>query len=179
MKIYTKKGDLGETSLIGGLRVKKSNIRLHAYGTVDELNSMVGLVRDSSSSSEIKSQLLKIQDRLFVLGSLLASGPGSKMKLPEISKNDVADLENYIDEMNMILPELTSFILPGGHFSVSYSHLARTICRRAERWVIELNDKDPVNPLIIEYLNRLSDYFFMLARRFSFENKVSEIPWNQ
>lgn len=177
MKIYTKKGDLGETSLIGGKRVKKSNVRLHAYGTVDELNSMIGLLRDSSDTTEIRKQLLEIQDRLFVLGSLLASAPGSKMKLPSIDKSDIQDLENYIDEMNVHLPELKSFILPGGHPSVSYAHLARTICRRAERWVSEITENESIDAVILEYLNRLSDYFFMLARRISMEKKVDEILW--
>jgi cob(I)alamin adenosyltransferase len=178
MKIYTKKGDLGETSLIGGKRVKKSNVRLHAYGTVDELNSMVGLLRDSSDNPDIRKQLLEIQDRLFVLGSLLASAPGSKMKLPSIAKSDIQDLESYIDEMNDQLPELKTFILPGGHPSVSYAHLARTICRRAERWVIEITENETIDAAILEYLNRLSDYFFMLARRISMEKKADEIPWN-
>ncbi len=177
MKIYTKKGDKGETSLIGGLRVKKSNVRIHAYGSVDELNSMVGLVRDSINDQVIKKQLIEIQDRLFTLGSQLAASPGSKMKLPEIKKEDILKLEGFIDEMDHSLPELKSFILPGGHISVSYCHLARTICRRAERWVIEVTEKEIVDAIIIEYLNRLSDYFFMLSRKISLDNNAEEIPW--
>lgn len=177
MKIYTKKGDTGETSLIGGVRVKKSNVRIHAYGTVDELNSVVGLVRDSASNAEIIDQLLEIQDRLFVIGSQLASAPDSKMKLPEISSEDITHLENFIDAMNEELPELKSFILPGGDITVSYCHLARTVCRRAERWVIEVDETEKVDPVIIEYLNRLSDYFFMLSRKISLDNNAKEIPW--
>ena len=177
MKIYTKKGDKGDTSLIGGVRVKKSHTRIHAYGTVDELNSMVGLVRDTCDNSQIIEQLIEIQDRLFTLGSLLASSPGSKMNLPEIKESDIADLEKYIDEMDRALPELKSFILPGGHVVVSYCHLARTICRRAERWVIEVSENDEVDTKIIEYLNRLSDYFFMLSRKVSKDNDAEEIPW--
>lgn len=177
MKIYTKTGDKGETSLIGGVRVKKSNVRIHAYGTVDELNSMVGLVRDTNDNEEVKKQLLEIQDRLFTLGSLLASAPGSKMKLPKIKKEDILSLESYIDKMDKSLAELKSFILPGGHVAVSYCHLARTICRRAERWVIEVSDKESIDPIIIEYLNRLSDYFFTLSRRISIDKNAEEIPW--
>lgn len=177
MKIYTKKGDTGETSLIGGVRVKKSNVRIHAYGTVDELNSVVGLVRDSITNKETIDQLLEIQDRLFVIGSQLASAPDSKMKLPAISSSDIQNLETYIDKMNDDLPELTSFILPGGDLSVSYSHLARTVCRRAERWVIEVDEVEKVDPVIIEYLNRLSDYFFMLGRKISLDNNANEIIW--
>ena len=177
MKIYTKKGDTGETSLIGGKRVKKSNVRLHAYGTVDELNSVVGLVRDSNKDLKIENQLLEIQDRLFVLGSHLASAPNSKMKLPAIKIEDINNLEEYIDEMNDALPELKSFILPGGHLSVSFCHLARTVCRRAERWVIEISENENVDPLVIGYLNRLSDYFFMLCRKLSFDNNAKETLW--
>lgn len=178
MKIYTKKGDKGETSLIGGVRVKKSNVRIHAYGTIDELNSVVGLVRDSNTNVEISTQLLEIQDRLFVIGSHLASAPNSKMKLPDVRAKDIIDLEEYIDRMNTSLPELKSFILPGGNIAVSYCHLARTVCRRAERWVIEVDESEGVNPIIIEYLNRLSDYFFMLCRRISQENNSEETLWN-
>lgn len=178
MKIYTKTGDKGETSLIGGVRVKKSNNRIHAYGTVDELNSSLGLVRDSLTNPDIRKQLLEIQGRLFVIGSHLASAPNSKMQIPDISKEDVLHLENYIDEMNKSLPELKNFILPGGSISVSYCHMARTICRRAERWVIEVSESEFVEPLTIEYLNRLSDYLFVLSRRISHENEVEEIAWN-
>lgn len=178
MKIYTKKGDKGETSLIGGVRVKKSNNRIHAYGTIDELNSVVGIVRDSLKDSTIRKQLLGIQNHLFVIGSHLASAPNSKMQIPDISHSDITQLEEYMDEMNLSLPELTSFILPGGNISSSYCHLARTVCRRAERWVIEVSEKEEVDPLIIAYLNRLSDYFFILSRRISSINDAKEIQWN-
>jgi len=178
MKIYTKKGDGGETSLIGGKRVKKSNVRIHAYGSVDELNSMVGLLKDSMTPSTYDELLLLIQDRLFVIGSHLASAQGSKMELPQIKQEDIAILEKEMDRMNDELPELTSFILPGGDVSVSYCHLARTICRRAERWTIEIIENEPVESIIIEYLNRLSDYFFMLARQISFDKNIKEILWS-
>jgi cob(I)alamin adenosyltransferase len=177
MKIYTKKGDSGETSLIGGLRVKKSSNRIHAYGTVDELNSMIGLLRDNLNDEKIINQLLFIQDRLFTLGSLLASAPNAKMKLPEIKLEDIELLEKSMDEMDGILPELKSFILPGGHISVSYCHLARTICRRAERWVIKVSENEVINPIITAYLNRLSDYFFVLSRKISADNNALETPW--
>lgn len=178
MKIYTKKGDKGETSLIGGNRVKKSNVRIHAYGTVDELNSMVGLLNDSLTDKNDKKILLKIQNQLFVIGSSLASAPGSKMAIPEISESAVKDLEIEMDKMNESLPELRSFILPGGHQSVSYCHLARTICRRAERWVIEITEDEEVESIIIEYLNRLSDFFFVLARKIAIDFNSNEILWN-
>ena len=178
MKIYTKKGDKGETSLIGGVRVKKSNVRIHAYGTVDELNSVVGIVRDSTNESTIRKQLLEIQNQLFVIGSHLASAPSSKMQIPDINIKEITQLELYIDEMNTSLPELKTFILPGGNISSSYCHLARTVCRRAERWVIEVSEEETVDPLIIAYLNRLSDYFFVLCRRISLINDAEEIPWN-
>lgn len=177
MKIYTRKGDKGETSLIGGVRVKKSHKRIHAYGTVDELNSWVGLLRDSIDNSEIKKQLIEIQESLFTLGSLLASAPGAKMNLPELSDKEISLLEKYIDEMEKSLPELKTFILPGGHVFVSYCHLARTICRRAERWVIDIAENETIDPLIIGYLNRLSDYFFVLSRKLSLDNGAEEIPW--
>ena len=178
MKIYTKKGDLGETSLIGGQRVNKSEARLHAYGTVDELNSYIGLLRDYINDRRISDELLEIQDRLFTLGSCLASAPGSKMKLPVIRKSDIISLEKQIDAMNQDLPELKSFILPGGNKSVSHCHVARTICRRAERWANEVSLTENVDPLILAYLNRLSDYLFVLARKLSKILSVTETPWN-
>jgi cob(I)alamin adenosyltransferase len=177
MKIYTKTGDKGETSLIGGKRVKKSNERLHAYGTVDELNSFVGLLRDKIEIEDIRTQLLEIQDRLFTLGSHLAAAPGSKMKLPELNKSDIENLENSIDAMNESLPEMRSFVLPGGHETVSLCHVARTICRRAERWTTTLNPEEINDDLIVMYLNRLSDYFFVLSRYMSKILNVSENPW--
>ena len=178
MKIYTKKGDKGETSLIGGKRVKKSHARLHAYGTVDELNSYVGLLRDYIENNRISDELLEIQDRLFTLGSLLAATPDSKMQLPSLDETDIRSLEDSIDYMNENLPEMRSFILPGGHKIVSLCHIARTICRRAERWTIDVNEDEKVPHLVPAYLNRLSDYFFVLARYMSNILNVSENPWN-
>jgi cob(I)alamin adenosyltransferase len=178
MKIYTKKGDKGETSLIGGKRVKKSHARLHAYGTVDELNSYIGLLRDSIEDKIIHKELLEIQDRLFTLGSLLAATPESKMKLPSLNDSDIKNLEISIDTMNEELPEMRSFVLPGGHKTVSICHITRTICRRAERWTIALNENESIDHLIPAYLNRLSDYFFVLARYMSKILNVSENPWN-
>ena len=177
MKIYTKKGDKGETSLIGGKRVKKSHARLHAYGTVDELNSYVGLLRDSIEDKSIRAELLEIQDRLFTLGSLLAATPDSKMELPSLGEADIKTLEDSIDRMNKELPEMRSFILPGGHKTVSLCHVARTICRRAERWTIAVNEDEEVSLLILAYLNRLSDYFFVLSRYMSNILNVNENPW--
>ena len=177
MKIYTKKGDKGETSLIGGKRVKKSHDRLHAYGTVDELNSFVGLLRDSIEDKSIRNELFEIQDRLFTLGSRLAATPDSKMELPTLDKTDILSLETSIDKMNEELPEMRSFILPGGHKIVSLCHIARTICRRAERWTIAINEDEMVDQLILAYLNRLSDYFFVLSRYMSNLLNVSENPW--
>lgn len=178
MKIYTKKGDKGKTSLIGGTRVPKYHIRIEAYGTVDELNSYVGLIRDHIVGKKEEDILKEIQDRLFTLGSLLASDPEkSRMKLPELKESDVELLENEMDRMNESLPELTHFVLPGGHPIASYCHLARCVCRRAERLSVHLNDEEPVEPLVITYLNRLSDYFFVLARLQTLVNKGVEYKW--
>jgi len=177
MKIYTKKGDKGETSLIGGKRVKKSHTRLHAYGTVDELNSYVGMLRDQIEIDNIRAELLEIQDRLFTLGSQLAATPDSKMELPTLDEFDIKSLEKSIDKMNEQLPEMRSFVLPGGHEIVSLCHISRTICRRAERWTIAVNEDEMVPHFIPAYLNRLSDYFFVLARYMSKILNVSENPW--
>ena len=177
MKIYTKTGDKGETSLIGGSRVKKSHERLHAYGTVDELNSFTGLLRDNIEGKKIQAELLEIQDRLFTLGSHLAATPGSKMKLPMMNKSDIEELEKSIDSMNETLPEMRSFVLPGGHQTVSLCHVARTICRRAERWTTALNPEEINDELISAYLNRLSDYYFVLSRYMSKILNVNENPW--
>jgi cob(I)alamin adenosyltransferase len=178
MKIYTKNGDQGLTSLIGGTRVPKHTLRIEAYGTVDELMSHIGLVRDQDINTLFIEQLLHIQDRLFTIGSHLASDPEkSKMKLPEIYEEDVTWLEQKIDQQEMNLPPMKSFILPGGHTTVSYCHIARCVCRRAERLVEHLNSEQPVNPLLLKYLNRLSDYLFVLSRSISQEVKAKEIPW--
>jgi cob(I)alamin adenosyltransferase len=178
MKIYTKKGDKGSTSLIGGVKVSKSNLRIHSYGTVDELNSFIGIIRDSYADSHANHILYNIQNLLFTIGSHLASDPiKSKMKLPEISELDITVLEKEIDAMNEILPELTHFILPGGNLSSSYCHVGRTVCRRAERLVVELGENEPVDPIIIKYINRLSDYLFVLARKISFDAGAEEVKW--
>ena len=178
MKIYTKKGDDGFTSLIGGTRVSKAAIRIEAYGTIDELNSYIGWVRDLSSRDDQKNVLIEIQDRLFTIGSHLASDPEkSKMNLPELKETDITFLENKIDEMNDELPEMKSFILPGGHQAVSCCHVARCICRRAERAVVLLSENETVNKQIIIYLNRLSDFLFVLARILSKDFSALEIPW--
>ena len=178
MKIYTKKGDDGKTSLIGGTRISKAGIRIEAYGTVDELNSFIGWVRDYSKHKEQKDILLEIQDRLFTIGSHLATdAKKSKMTLPDLKESDVTFLENKIDEMNDGLPEMKSFLLPGGHPAVSCCHVARCICRRAERVTVLLSENDMVDKLIIVYLNRLSDFLFVLARVLSVDFSAEEIPW--
>ena len=180
LKIYTKTGDLGKTSLIGGTKVLKSNIRIEAYGTIDELNSYIGLVNDNCNDDHSKNILKEIQDRLFTIGSSLACDPDKepKMKLPDLKETDVVLLENEIDKMNEILPEMKSFILPGGHVAVSTTHVARCVCRRAERCCVNMQEhKLFVDPLIIKYLNRLSDYLFVLSRYIGHLFKVSENIW--
>ena len=178
MKIYTKTGDKGQTSLIGGTRVPKHHIRIEAYGTVDELNSYIGLIRDQPIDQQSKKILIEIQDRLFTIGSTLASDPEkSRMKIPDLKEADITLLENEIDVMNEALPEMRSFILPGGHTTVSFCHIARCICRRAERNTIHLSEKETVAELVIKYLNRLSDYLFVLARKLSHDLQSEEIPW--
>lgn len=178
MKIYTKKGDTGETSLIGGTRVPKHHLRIEAYGTVDELNSWIGLLRDQKIDDHSVRILVEIQEQLFTIGSLLAEDPGkSRMKLPQLTAAQVLTLENEIDLMDKDLPGLTSFILPGGHTVVSFAHIARCVCRRAERLVVHLNEEQPTDPLVITYLNRLSDYLFTLARFFARYFNAAETPW--
>lgn len=178
MKIYTKTGDKGETSLIGGTRVAKSHIRIEAYGTIDELNSYIGLLKDQEVNKNKQEFLKEIQDRLFTIGSSLASDPKkSKMKIPDLRMEDIELLEQEMDKMNKALPEMRFFILPGGHQSISFGHLARTVCRRAERNVIGLSEIDFVADLVVKYLNRLSDYLFTLCRKMHQELKVEEIAW--
>ena len=178
MKIYTKTGDKGTTSLVGGTRVSKYDIRLHAYGTTDELNSWVGLVADNCGDTDLETYLRKMQFELFNIGSNLAAEDGQEIiPLPKITEGAITEMENKIDEMNKVLPTLRTFILPGGATIVSYCHLARTVCRRAERWVVELSEKNQVNPEIIKYLNRASDYFFVLSRYLGHGLSVSEIAW--
>lgn len=178
MKIYTKTGDKGKTSLFGGSKVSKSSLRIESYGTVDELNSYIGLLRDQKVNQNRKDELVEIQDRLFTIGSILATEPGNtKVKIPQLAETDIIFLEKKIDVMDEKLPPMKSFILPGGHESVSHCHISRCVCRRAERIVIELNEIDPVNELVYQYLNRLSDYLFVLARMMSSELGAEETPW--
>jgi cob(I)alamin adenosyltransferase len=178
MKIYTKTGDKGKTSLIGGTRVSKHHIRIEAYGTVDELNSHIGLIRDQQIDEHSKKILIEIQDRLFTIGSSLASDPDkSRMKIPDLKEEDITLLEKEIDRMNEVLPQMRSFVLPGGNTIVSYCHIARCVCRRAERITIHLSENSFVDELVIKYLNRLSDYMFVLARKLSYDLKAVEIPW--
>lgn len=177
MKIYTKTGDRGETGLFGGKRVRKSDTRINAYGTVDELNAYIGLIADVQNSQTEKTFLREIQDRLFVLGSMLAADPEKNMKVPQIQEQDIVKLEKSMDEMEKALPPLKHFILPGGHENVSYCHIGRCVCRRAEREVVALSDHEQVNELIIIYLNRLSDFLFVLSRKMALDLGVEEIKW--
>lgn len=178
MKIYTKTGDKGTTGLIGGARVSKADLQIEAYGTVDELNSYLGLMRDSFSEENASNQLLSIQNNLFVLGAGLATAPkGTKMQLPPLKTSFIDDLEKWIDAMNHELPNLQHFILPGGHVSSSYAQIARSVCRRAERRVIALNQGDPRFSMEIKYLNRLSDYLFVFARFILLKRERQEVKW--
>lgn len=180
MKVYTKTGDEGKTSLIGGKKVSKADLRIEAYGTVDELNAFIGLLRDQEVNQipDRQALLQDIQDNLFVIGSILATVPGyTKFKLPEITEDQVAQLEQSIDQMQDALPELKYFILPGGNSSVSQAHICRTVTRRAERSIIRLDHEEAVSPIILKYLNRLSDYFFVLGRKMGAELGADEIKW--
>ena len=187
MKIYTKTGDKGETSLFGGSRVKKYNLRIEAYGTVDELNSHIGLIRDQKIDEDTFNNLIKIQNQLFTIGAMLATPPNKeklkngadRLKINKINMDEIEFLEKEIDLMNSSLKPMKNFILPGGHTVVSFCHIARCICRRVERITVELNDNEPVNKSILIYLNRLSDYLFVLARKLTNDNKAKEIPWKQ
>lgn len=179
MKIYTKTGDKGSTSLIGGTRVPKHHLRIEAYGTVDELNSYVGMVRDQQDVSlEYKEVLKEIQDRLFTIGASLASDPEkSKMKIPDLHPTDIEFLEHQMDAMTEELPELKHFILPGGSTTVSFCHIARCVCRRVERLTVHLAQESFVDEKVTIYLNRLSDYLFVLARKLCMDSKVPENQW--
>ena len=179
-KIYTKTGDLGKTSLIGGTKVPKSNIRIEAYGTVDELNSFIGLTADQLPHEPSKIILKEIQDRLFTIGSSLACDPDkeSKLKIPDLKETDIILLEKEIDTMNEELEDMKSFILPGGHVVISTAHVTRCVCRRTERICVNMQENDLfVDPLVIKYLNRLSDYLFVLARYAGHLLGVEDIPW--
>jgi len=184
MKVYTKTGDKGTTLLIGGTRVPKHHIKIEAYGTVDELNSFLGLLRDKIGN-RYEEELIFIQNKLFNLGSFLALDkskeklPNGKDRLtiPKINDNDIIFLEQKIDQMETSLPPMTSFILPGGHEQVSICHICRTICRKAERKTTQLNEVEEVDDVLIKFLNRLSDYLFVLARKLSIDLQAAEIPW--
>ena len=185
MKVYTKTGDSGTTALFGGTRVSKHHIRIESYGTVDELNSHIGLIRDQEINFHYKTVLIEVQDRLFTVGSILATPPekeilknGEKrLKNLGILESDILFLENEIDKMEESLPPMTHFVLPGGHTTVSYCHIARCVCRRAERLAVHLNDIEPTDELVIKYLNRLSDYLFVLARKLTSDLSAEEVQW--
>lgn len=179
MKIYTKTGDKGETALFGGKRVPKDHPRIEAYGTVDELNSWIGLIRFRPINTHYQSILAEVQDRLFTVGSMLASDPEKvhKLKIPEVIETDIELLEKEIDQMNDEIPPLKAFVLPGGNDEVSFCHIARCVCRRAERLAVNLADSEQVDIILIKYLNRLSDYLFVLARKLSYDFQVPETEW--
>ena len=185
MKIYTKTGDKGTTALFGGTRVPKHHLRIESYGTVDELNSYIGLIKDKSPKEPLKKTLLKIQSDLFILGAMLATPPEKetlksgkeRLNIHKITDTSIQFLENEIDVMNESLPQMTHFILPGGHETVSFCHITRCVCRRAERLSVALNEEEPINDTVLMYLNRLSDYLFVLARKLSQKLKVEEVKW--
>lgn len=178
MKIYTKTGDKGLTSLIGGTRVPKHHLRIESYGTVDELNSYIGLIRDQDIADEHKIILKEIQDRLFTIGASLAADPEkSKMKIPDLHTGDIELLEKEIDRMDNELPPLRHFILPGGNNAISFCHIARCVCRRAERFIVHLGEDSFVEEKVVIYLNRLSDYLFTLARKIGNEQQIPENEW--
>lgn len=185
MKIYTKTGDAGTTALFGGTRVPKHNIRIESYGTVDELNSYMGLIRTQDIDSKSKEIIISIQDRLFTVGSILATDPAKallksgkdRLNIPKIEEEDITLLETEMDRMNDELPPMTHFILPGGNTTVSYCHIARTVCRRAERRATLLNENEPIDERVLKYLNRLSDYLFVLARKLSKDTNAEETQW--
>ncbi len=185
MKIYTKTGDKGTTALFGGTRVPKHHIRIESYGTIDELNSHLGLIRDQEINQQYKDLLIHIQDRLFTVGAILATDPEKailkngkeRLNIPKISAENIERLEKEMDTMNTELPPMTHFVLPGGHQTVSFCHIARCVCRRAERLATALNDIEEIEPSALMYLNRLSDYLFVLARKLSYDLQANEIKW--
>jgi cob(I)alamin adenosyltransferase len=176
-KIYTQTGDKGETALFGGARVPKNHHRVEAYGTVDELNAYIGMLRDTIENPDYRAVLKEIQDRLFTIGAVLASDPSKQMMTPDVRNEDIQLLENQIDAMEAVLPSLKNFILPGGHTTVSFCNIARTVCRRTERLVVGLNEIEKIDPLSIKYLNRLSDYLFVLGRKVGQDLGAEEIIW--
>ncbi|QNJ96732.1 cob(I)yrinic acid a,c-diamide adenosyltransferase [Constantimarinum furrinae] len=185
MKIYTKTGDKGTTALFGGTRVPKHHIRIESYGTVDELNSYIGLIRDQKIDARSKELLIHIQDKLFTVGSILATDPEKailksgkeRLNIPKIAKEDIELLEKEMDRMHESLPPMTHFVLPGGHTTVSYCHISRCVCRRAERLAVQLHEQEGVDAFVLTYLNRLSDYLFVLARKLSNDLQAEEIKW--
>jgi len=178
MKIYTKLGDKGETSLVGGKRVSKHHPRIEAYGTIDELISFIAVIMDSDISENQKSMLLNIQKNLMDCTAILANdGNGQKMKFPTINQDDIYTLEKEIDKMDNVMPKLNSFILPGGHMASSYCHVARNICRRAERNISLLSETHTVDEMLKKYINRLSDFLFVLARKILYDKGIEEILW--
>ncbi|WP_396188244.1 cob(I)yrinic acid a,c-diamide adenosyltransferase [Flavobacterium sp.] len=185
MKVYTKTGDKGTTSLFGGARVPKHHLRIESYGTIDELNSYIGLIRDQDINPFYKTILMEIQDRLFTVGAIMATPPEKevlkngqqRLNINRISEKDVNLLEVQIDAMDAELPPMTHFVLPGGHSTVSYCHITRCVCRRAERLATHLNEEEPIDEAVLTYLNRLSDYLFVLARKLSHDLNAEEIKW--
>jgi len=185
MKVYTKTGDKGTTALFGGTRVPKHHIRIESYGTVDELNSHIGLIRDQKIDSRSKEILVHIQDKLFTVGAILATPPEKeilkngkeRLNIPKINASEIELLETEMDVMDTTLPPMTHFVLPGGHTTVSYCHIARCVCRRAERMATLLHEEEPIDERVLMYLNRLSDYLFVLARKLSYDLQAEEIKW--
>jgi len=178
MKIYTRTGDEGQTSLLGGTRVPKYHLRIESYGTVDELNSWMGIIRAQTTDETLLKTLEHIQETLFTAGSLLATDPAkNKVKIPGLVEEDVTLLENEMDRMDKELPALKNFILPGANTAEAQCHVARCVCRRAERSVLRLNEREPLSELIYKYLNRLSDYLFVLSRKLTQDLKAEETPW--
>ncbi len=185
MKIYTKTGDKGSTALFGGTRVSKNHLRIEAYGTIDELNSYIGLIKDQEIDGFTKKDLIQIQNDLFTLGAMLATPPEKetlksgkeRLNIPKVTEKSIKFLEEKIDFMNDSLPQMTHFILPGGHTTVSYCHIARCVCRRAERCSVTLNEQETVSSDVLMYLNRLSDYLFVLARKLSKDLNAQEVKW--
>ncbi len=185
MKIYTKTGDKGTTALFGGSRVPKHHLRIESYGTTDELNSYIGLIKDQKIHDGLKNALIKIQNDLFTLGAMLATPPEKealksgkeRLNIPKINSNSIKFLEDEIDYMNKSLPQMTHFVLPGGHTTVSFCHIARCVCRRAERLVVSLDEQETLNPDVLKYLNRLSDYLFVLARKLTQDLSAQEVKW--
>ena len=185
MKIYTKTGDKGTTALFGGTRVPEHHMRIDSYGTVDELNAHIGLIRDQEINAQYQAVLMGIQDKLFTVGAVLATDPKKailksgkeRLNIPKVSTADIQQLEDEIDQMNAALPPMTHFVLPGGHQTVSFCHIARCVCRRAERLATALHELEPFQAEVLIYLNRLSDYLFVLARKLSHDLKADEIKW--